>query len=381
MRNDFAPVGSPRAQRVFAIAFVVLLALPLLGQLAGWNNEVALLERHEPSPFPALPHTRTALQAWPQDVDRWLVDRAGFRSALVLAGSAIEVYLFGHSTNRDVVPGRDGWLFYAGDRTLEQMNGTDVFTQAALDRWIDRFEARRDWLARRGIPFLVVIVPNKERVYHEFLPASAGALAPVTRLTQIRERLTQRGSSLQLLDLTDALLAAKAHTQVYARRDTHWSGAGAFRGYLAIMHALQPALPTLQPLRPEQMDEIDVPYPARELDLLRMLGLGWAGAGETLPYPLPRPTTAWTSRREDSTVDGVARTRLVTTRTDAPNIVWFHDSFSDTLAVYLNATFGTTVLESHGSTRFDKALIDAERPDAVVYELVERFLPVEPAAD
>lgn len=378
MQTLFAPIGSPRAQRVFAAVFVLMLLLPLAGQLAGWNNQIQLLERREPAAFPSLPHTREALQAWPQQVDRYLIDRAGFRSALVFAGSYIETELFRRSTSENVVLGNDGWLFYTGDHTLEQMRGTDLFTPTALDRWIDTMETQRDWLAARGVPLLIVVVPNKERVYHEHLPASAGALAPITRLTQIEQRLAQRQSTLRLLDLTDALVAAKDDGQIYARRDTHWSGLGAFVGYLEIMRHLQPMLPQLEPLRPEQMDAVEFTYPAHDLDLMRMLGLGFAGKGETLIYPLFHDTPAWTTAREDSAVDGKKRMRLTSTREHAPTAVWFHDSFSDTLAVYLNSTFSTVTMEEQAGFRFDRALIEQAKPDVVVYEFVERFLTIDP---
>jgi hypothetical protein len=381
MQDVFTPIGSPRAQRVFAAVFVLMLLLPLAGQLGGWDNQVALFERREPTAFPALPRTRDAWQAWPRQCGQYLVDRAGFRSALVFAGSVLDVELFRRSTNDQVVLGRDGWLFYGGDRTLEQMRGEDVFTSAALDHWIDHMEAQRDWLAARGIPLLVVVVPNKERVYHEYLPPSAGALARVTRLTQIEHRLAERRSSLQWLDLTDVLVAAKTDTRVYAKRDTHWSGAGAFKGYVEIMRSLQAGLPNLEPLHPQQMEDIAIAYPARDLDLMRMLGLGLAGAGETLDYPLLRGTLPWTTTREDSVVQGKRRMRLTSTRADAPNAVWFHDSFSDTLAVYLNSTFHTATLEEQAGFRFDRALVEDAKPDVVVYEFVERFLTIEPPQD
>lgn len=378
MPTLFAPIGSPRAQRVFAAVFLLMLLLPIAGQLAGWNNQVQLLERREAAAFPALPHTRDALQAWPQQLDRYLIDRAGFRSALVFAGSSIETGLFRHSTSDEVVIGADGWLFYTGDRTLQQMRGTDLFTPTALDRWIDNMETQRECLAARSVPLLIVVVPNKERVYHEYLPRSAGALAPVTRLAQIERRLAERKSTLQLLDLTDALVAAKDDGQIYARRDTHWSGLGAFVGYLEIMRRLQPLLPQLDPLRPEQMDAVAITYPAHDLDLVRMLGLGFAGAGETLDYPLFHGTPAWTTTREDSSVDARRRLRLTSTRTQAPSAVWFHDSFSDSLAVYLNSTFSTVTMEEQSGFHFDRALIEQARPDVVVYEFVERFLSIEP---
>lgn len=370
----FAPIGSARAQRAFAVVFCLLLALPLAARLAGWDNQVQRLEQREAAPPPSLPHTLAALQAWPQALDRWLLDGTGLRNAMVFADSAIRVYGLRQSTNAAVVLGRDGWLFHAGDRTFEQLRGEDRFTPAQLDRWIDRMEQRHAWLATRGIALLFVVVPNKERVYADRLPPTHAQVAPVSRITQLVQRVRERGSPLEVLDLTDALVAAKREMQVFAKNDTHWSGAGGFRAYQAIMQRLQPMLPNLQPLTADAMKPVAFTYPAHQLDLLRMLGLGWHGPSETLDYPLLREEPPWSTAREDTVVDGVPQVRLTSTRARAPTSLWLRDSFSDTIAVYLQATFRSTVLVPHRGLRFDARLIEAERPDVVVYEVVERFL-------
>ena len=370
----FAPIGSPHAQRLFALVFCLLLTLPLATRIAGWDNQVQRLEQREPAPLPRLPHDGAALQAWPQAIDRWLLDGAGLRNAMVFADSAMRVYVLRQSTNDAVVLGREGWLFHAGDRTFEQLRGEDRFTPAQLDRWIVRMEQRRAWLAARSIALLLVIVPNKERVYAELLPATHAQVGPVSRQAQLVQRLRERGSPLELLDLTDTLVAAKRDMQVFAKHDTHWSGSGGFRAYQSIMHRLQAMLPTLQPLGDDAMKPVAFTYPAHQLDLLRMLGLGWHGPSETLDYPLFREEPPWTMRREDVIVDGLAQVRLSSSRPQAPRSLWLRDSFSDTIAVYLNATFRSAVLVPHRGMRFDAGLIEAERPDVVVYEVVERFL-------
>lgn len=371
----FSPIGSPRAQRVFAIAFCLLLALPLATRLAGWDNQVQRLEQREPSPLPPLPLDGASLREWPRAFDRWLLDHAGLRNAMVFADSALRVYGLRQSTNESVVLGRDGWLFHAGDRTFEQLRGEDHFTPDELDRWIDAMERRQAWLAVRGIAFLLVVVPNKERVYAEQLPDSHAEVAPVSRLGQLARRLGERGSPLAFLDLTATLVDAKREMQVFAKRDTHWSGSGGFRAYQAIMQRLQPMLPALQPLDPAMMKPVAFTYPPYQLDLLRMLGLGWHGPSETLDYPLFREEPAWSMQREDRVVDGVPQVRLTSARAGAPASLWFRDSFSDTIAVYLNATFRSAVLVPHRGLRFDAALVEAEQPDVVVYEIVERFVP------
>ena len=53
-------------------------------------------------------------------------------------------------------------------------------------RWImDDLVARRDWLAERGIKYLVVVAPNKNTVYPEMLPGGFEKATDDSQLDQL----------------------------------------------------------------------------------------------------------------------------------------------------------------------------------------------------
>src|SRR5207249_4855988 len=143
-----------------------------------------------------------------------------------------------------VILGRSGWLFFAGDEALASYRAVQPFTEVELAAWQRRIETRRDWLAERGICYLVVIAPNKETIYPEFMPESLNRVRPVTRLDQLVAHLRAH-SSVAVVDPRDALRTAKAGGILYLRTDTHWNDVGAWRPVAAA------GLHVPRPLRPE----------------------------------------------------------------------------------------------------------------------------------
>ena len=120
---------------------------------------------------------------------------------------------------------------------------------AALERWRVVLEARRDWLAKRGIKYLLVVAPDKETIYAEDVPPWFTRAPGPSRLEQLREML-ERTRAVDFLDLTDAVAAQKASERVYHLTDTHWNDAGAFAGYRAITARLAAWFPAVAPLDP-----------------------------------------------------------------------------------------------------------------------------------
>jgi alginate O-acetyltransferase complex protein AlgJ len=212
MRDAEGEIVCSRPVTTFClVCFLALIALPLPGALIWPSNEADIRsqEQREPSPLPPMPATADELAAWPRRFESWLADRLPLRTNLVLANTWVQLKIFRHSTSRDVVLGKDGWLFYAGTRSMEQALGQARFTPAELDRWIDVMERRQAWLAERSIPFLAVVIPNKERVYREYLPDPPARSPPISHLDQLRDRLAARNSPLNLLDLTPGLMRVK----------------------------------------------------------------------------------------------------------------------------------------------------------------------------
>ena len=255
-------VHSTLLQKICIGLFLVLLLMPMIGQIVSVGTGVTATEMRAPNELPGLPATIEEFTVLPQRFEAWLKDHFGFRNDLVLVNNLIRVKVFGQSTSPLVVLGRNGWLFYTGENTLEQTRGIDRFTPEELDRWIDVMERRQAWLAERGIPMLMVAIPNKERVYREELPAWATQVNPESRMEQIVRRLAERRSPLVFMDMTADLVAAKKDMKVYHQADTHWTVDAAFNiGYRKIAEWIKTVRPDFTPLSTADMKQVHVIRP------------------------------------------------------------------------------------------------------------------------
>src|SRR5712671_146857 len=224
------------------LLFGVLLLVPAVAQLAGFGRSTG--ENRTLAPFPKLNKFKD-LADLSRASENYVNDRFGLRSQLVHANSLLH-YRLGISTSKDVVIGKDGWLFYTADRILEQHTGADVFKPDELDKWVRQIEADRDWLEQRNIAFYIVAAPDKNTIYPEKLPDYPRPRNATTRLDQLSSRLER--STLEFINPKAALLAAKQNNvQVYFEGDSHWTQRGAFIAYEMLMERVRKKFPNIIP--------------------------------------------------------------------------------------------------------------------------------------
>jgi alginate O-acetyltransferase complex protein AlgJ len=148
------------------VLFAGLLLAPSVAQIFGIGQSTQ--ENRELAPLPTLSSLKD-IKNLNRMSENYVSDRFGLRSQLVHFNSLLR-YRMGISTNKDVVVGQDGWLFYAADKILEQHTGTNIFRSDELENWVRQMEKNRDWLEKRGIAFLVLVAPDKTTIYPEKLP-------------------------------------------------------------------------------------------------------------------------------------------------------------------------------------------------------------------
>ncbi len=272
----------------------------------------------------------------------------------------------GQASRAPVIIGRDGWLFYSGDRLIEDYRCTDPFTPDELDAWKRMFEERQAWLAARGIRYLVVVAPNAQSIYGEFLPQSMNKVGDKSRLDQLVEGMS--GSPVELIDLRGPLLAAKKERRTYHKTDTHWNDFGAFVGYQVIMDALKKWNGAAES---SPLDSFDIRTVDAEGDYLAKLVESPLAYREEVIELVPREA-------RKAKVETVSGTEFIATRDDAPlpTAVFLHDSFMQALHPFLNEHFERAHYLWTREFRLD--VIEQERPAIVIEELVQRKLMSDP---
>jgi hypothetical protein len=357
--------------RIVALLFAIGIAWPGLALVFTWDRALTRFENRPTAPWPRPSLTR----AFPPAFDRAFSDRFGGRDTLVRVHHGGLLRVFGVSSLNTVMVGNDDWYYWLGedghslDRHFRQ---TMEFPQAEVDGTVKEFIRRSEWLASKGIAYVVVVVPDKFTIYPEHLPSWVVRSARPTPYDRVRDALARDGT-VAFVDLRPALLAAKARERVYFKTDSHWNFNGAIVGYGEIMRVAQQKLgarlSAVAPVkRPPYVPGVDY-YSG---DLMQMLGLPTRlGEDDVAPLGKVLGDAARCARRADKG-EFPGFEFYVCDKPGLPRAVMLRDSMAISLIPLLSENFSRIVYVS--SRALDRELIEREKPDIVIEEMVERSL-------
>jgi hypothetical protein len=264
----------------------------------------------------------------------------------------------------DVVVGDQGWLFLTDENNLSYYQCNQPFTQEELSILVKRVESMREISLQKGAEFQLLISPNKESIYPEYLPAGIRVSGKACRMDQAIQAL--RSAGLDVIDLREPLLEAKPASQLFFRTDTHWNDAGAFLVYQVVISELKKYFPSMVIWNESDFNQEVQPITG---DLSRLVLLERPFTEESVVFRPIRSREAQIRQGEDP-LTIISETG----NTDLPNAVVFRDSFFMGLLPFFAENFNRGVYR--WSFDFDENLIDTEKPDLVIYELAERYLGI-----
>lgn len=284
---------------------------------------------------------------------------------LVRAYNRLQLDIFHKTVFPTVLVGKDGWLFWTGENSMEDFQNIQPFIGDDLKQiqaGLDGLNAR---LNAQGIHFLVVVAPNKTTLYPEYLPENIHKIGPQSRLDQLMGFMNAHGQTT-ILDLRPALESARQERQIYHATDSHWNDYGALVAANEIIGALHPVFPSLQPHPLADYTPVTETFTG---DLARLL-LSEDHFRETTDMLEPRFTRRFKFLPPDE------ESRVITIQPDEglPRAVIFRDSFAMALIPFLSDHFSQAVYV--WDFNVDEALIAAEKPDVVILEMAERYLDV-----
>jgi hypothetical protein len=356
-----------------ALGFALAVALPGAALLGTWSHTLTHFENRPMAPWPQVAPTRTFAPAF----ERAFADRFGGRDLLVQQHHGLLLRAFGVSALPNVLPGRDGWYYWLGEdaHSLDRhYRGVLPVAQAEIEATARELARRQAWLAARGIAYVVTVVPEKYTIYPEHLPAWVAPMSGHTPLDRLRDALARDGS-VTFVDLRPALRAAKAGARLYYMTDSHWNYNGAVIGYEALMRAVQRALPAgmlpdfVPAARPAHVPGVDY----FSGDLGRMLGLPLRVREDDVA-PLAKVLGDAANRCARRTDQGEfpGFEFFVCNRPGLPRAVILRDSMAVPLIPLLSENFSRVLYVEN--RKLERSLIEREKPDIVIEELVERSL-------
>jgi hypothetical protein len=367
-----APEKQRRGMRVDACMIALFLAAIIAPSADSWirsdeSRGPEAAELRKAAARPEYHGFHRSLLSYPDRYDAYLNDTFGLRDFLLRWHSLEKLFVFDVSPTPMVIMGKDDWMMYARESSLEIFRGVMPFTAAELERWRRVLEGRRDYLACRGIEYVYVIGPNKETIYPEHEPKAYNRVGP-TRMEQLVEYLALH-SDFRFLDLRPALFAARSDDtpdeHLYYELGTHWNGRGGVVASREVRKHLHTLFPNVSELDPSTV-EMRLANDRGDSEARRMY------VEDCFPqrHTYPRIASGRGVQVIDVGWDDVHPHRVRTDDPRLPRAVVFHDSFGPSIEPLVSECFNrSTWLHS---SDFDTDLIEEEKPDLVMQVYVER---------
>lgn len=285
---------------------------------------------------------------------QWVEDRLALKT-LLLTLRARALSLLGESGSEQVIDGRDGFLFYSD--TLADYQQTAPRAQAKLDALADGLAGLYQALRQENRAFLLLVAPNKNSVYPEYMPPFLLPGPGESDLSRLQSALKARG--VPYLDAREILLSEKEKGLVYFKGDTHWNARGAW----AVYNALIEYLPGAESAASQQ----PAFRPGRAGDLLLLCQ---PGGDPTEPDAQPELERGYRALRPIRNLNDL---RIETaSSTSALSLLVLRDSFGEALFPYLaNQAGRLTFSRSYASPLSQARKAEA---DMVILEIAERNL-------
>lgn len=332
-----------------------LLWFPLRGMMDTTNRENRELHKLPPLTSPE------EYREFPKKLEWYLDDYAPFRNQLITLNNGIDYFLFGEGNDR-AAAGKDGWLFYCDSsdgNPIACYQGGNLLMDVHLQQIAENCLRQRDFLAERGIEFVIFVAPNKERMYPEYMPDRYGPPAETYQALQIVNYLREH-TDLRVVYPYDELMAAKAALpeEIYYKTDTHWNLIGGYVGAKALLRELGIELPDLS--------EVTItPAGEKDGDLAHSLGL------EPFLKSTEYTVEGYDTHGAESLGDFDDVYAYRAENADPRKFYAVRDSFFVSMLPYVQSQFNESWTKYHHNYLYDD--FAEQKPDIFVYETVERY--------
>jgi len=279
---------------------------------------------------------------------------------------------------RDLGPrvreGKNDWLFLNDELVVhpDRLYSADLRAKEIIDV--------EHQLASQGIELLVLLVPDKSRIEHEFLGSQHRATVFTTRVTDFEKKLSL--NKINVINLTDGLNQAKQDgTTPFLRTDTHWNEQGAEVAAKAVAEKIQLFKFTPSPAKTTQItSEVNQTRPG---DLVKLAGIDWLPKS-LQPMPEAAKMSTFKSMPMLPSKAPIASNDLFGDA-NLPNITLIGTSFSRTsqfipyLEMQLNTQIGNFALDGgdfSGAARayFNSPAFKSTPPKLIIWEIPERVI-------
>lgn len=341
----------------FIIIFLGFLFLPCIQQITGIFHYDGLNEKRKKAEFPQFSFQNSINNQYFSEINKYYEDNFGFRDLLIQTNNSLHLKLFQKLLTDDLIVGKDNWLFYY--ITLDDYQKKSLHPKE-IGKAVTKLEAFSDNLRSHGIDFYLIISPNKNTIYPEYMPDNISKPKEGSQSNlELFAKELQKNQKVKYLELQSFLLEEKNEYQVYPKNDSHWTYTGAHLVANNILSSIyeQKSL-TFYPstIDFDKYRLYDQFTEGNKGDLQNLLGTFGAKNIADMKDKLPAPNFP-------SSYDKL------------PKTIWYQTSFSDKLKSFMDPYFTKIIYHHYQEEPMSETLPDnLEGTEIVVFEIVERWL-------
>lgn len=119
--------------------------------------------------------------------------------------------------------GNDGYLFHQNENdgtSLHDYIGDNYFSEDELQKIAENLKKQKEWVESQGSQFVLLLIPNKESIYPEHMPAYISRVNEVPREDQLVAYLREN-TDINVVYVKDTLQENKDDFTLYYKTDTH----------------------------------------------------------------------------------------------------------------------------------------------------------------
>ncbi len=300
----------------------------------------------------------------------YYADNFYFRNEFIKLYNQIKLKSKTSSVERSAVLGTDGWLFLGNtysDIIYENL-GYKPLSNDELEKILEQVKEWKRFCDSLNVTFIITITPDKQTIYNEYFPIK-GKVGP-SRLDQVSKLLKM--SDVNYIHITDTLLAEKKNKQLYYKTDSHWNFNGAYLAYSKIFQKIRELEPKISLIT---MDDIDiVNIKTKDFDIAKMMSLDIEEDNPIYNITTAHFTVEKSYIQSKKGIYDYYECQTKNTFKDG-KIVVFGDSYYNAMYFFTAASAGEIIFyQGVGRVPFDKQLIEREKPNVVIFEIVERCI-------
>ncbi|WP_295158647.1 hypothetical protein [uncultured Brachyspira sp.] len=179
-----------------------------------------------------------------KEYEDYFNDNLPFRNNIIYLKIYLDYYLFNNLIEKNTILGKESNLFVKDGIIMDDFVGNYYFDDEELEIIKNNLLYVRDKLKSSGIDFILMICPDKNFIYSEYMPDYIKRKTSFNSSDRFVEYM-RKNTDIKIVYPKQELLKYKNEYQLYYKYSdyTHWTRLGAYIGYYELINVLNRNIP------------------------------------------------------------------------------------------------------------------------------------------